>query len=110
MFKTQKQRITETINRIISDSPYTQDFRDKVIRSLMGEYTQEEIEEEERRQQELLARLEFEFDFKHCIQPDEAKVFVGMTAQEIMARNNIEGQDEPNDKTSSSGYDIPATD
>jgi two-component SAPR family response regulator len=104
MFKTQKQKISEVVHGMISNTPYTQDFREKVIRALTGDYTEEDILEEERQQREFLEQLEKEFDYKYCIQAEESQVFEG-SAQEVMSRINIDELD----KTASSRQQLCST-
>jgi hypothetical protein len=72
--KPRRENIEENINRTISNTPYNKEFKEKVIRALLGDYTEEDIKKEEEYQKELLNQLESEFLFKECIGVEETKV------------------------------------
>lgn len=89
MFPNKKLKIKEYIDKLISNTGYNQDFKERVIRSLTGDYTQEEIDNQEREAQEYLAQIEEEMIHKECIQPEPCIVFYNMTAEEAMKQGNI---------------------
>lgn len=78
-----KRKVNDYLNKIISDTPYNKDFKEKVFKALTGEYTEEDILRAEQEQRELLEQIESEMDFKECVPATESKVFLGTTAKEI---------------------------
>lgn len=75
-------KLKDGINKMISENPYTRDFKEKVIRALTGQYTEEDILRVEREQRELLEQIEREMEIKHSVEATESIVFLG-TAKEI---------------------------
>lgn len=92
MFPSKKQKIREYIDKIISPSPYNDEMKDRIVRSLTGEYTQEEIDEYERRTKEYLAQIEQEMINKHCIQSETSKVFYNVKPEDVMCQLSIEDE------------------
>lgn len=73
----QKQKIMEGLNRVISDTPANREFKEKVFRSLIGDYTEEEIKLIQREEQEYLEQIEREMENKECIYATKGKVILG---------------------------------
>lgn len=76
-----KNKIKEYLDSVISDTPYNREFRDKVFKALVGDYTEEDILRAEQEQRELLEQIECEMKNKECIQATESKVFLGSAEQ-----------------------------
>lgn len=77
-----KNKARKYVESIISDTPYNREFREKVFKALVGDYTEEDILRAEQEQRELLEQIEREMENKECIQATESKVFLG-TAEQI---------------------------
>ena len=87
-------KLKDGINQIISKNPYTEDFKEKVIRGLTGKYTEEDILRVEQEQRELLEQIEREMEIKHCVEAKESIVFLG-TAKEIYNQYIDDNQVQP---------------
>lgn len=99
MFPNRKLKIKEYIDKLISNTGYNQEFKDRVIRSLTGDYTQEEIDNQEKETQEYLAQLEQEMTHKECIQAQPSQVFYNLTPQQVICELSI--QDGETNETNS---------
>ena len=89
----QKQRITENLNKMISDTPYNRDFKERVLKSMLGEYTEEDVKRVDEEQNYLLEQLEKEMEIKECIPATESKVFFGLASQQQISDKYIEIED-----------------
>lgn len=89
----QKKKIYEGLNRIISNTPYNQEFKEKIYRGLIGDYTEEDVKRIEIEQEQLLEQIEREMEIKECIPATESKVFLG-TAKEISNQYIEDGNNE----------------
>jgi hypothetical protein len=87
-----KQKLQEYLNTLISDTPYNREFKERVYKSLIGDYTEEDIKRVDIEQQQLLEQIEKEMEIKECIPATESKVFLG-TIKEI-SNQYIDGNHE----------------
>jgi hypothetical protein len=87
-----KQKILEDLNKMISDTPYNREFKERVYRSLIGDYTEEDVKRIEKEQEQLLEQIEREMEIKECIQASESKVFLGSVKE--ISNQYIDGNDE----------------
>ena len=79
-----KKKIWEGLNSMISDTPHNREFKERVFKSLIGEYTEEDVKRAEEEQAELLRQIDIEMDNKVCVSATESKVFLG-EAKQILA-------------------------
>jgi hypothetical protein len=77
-----KNKLLAQLNSMISDTPFNREFKERVFKSLTGEYTQEDVERIRQEQDELLRQIDEEMENKECISATESKVFLG-SAKEI---------------------------
>ena len=93
MLPLQKKKIMEHLNRTFGRnlSPEREEFKMKVYRSLVGEYTQEDIEAAEREFQELKQQYITEMIYDDCSPPTESQVIMGkIISQEIIEQDGID--------------------
>jgi hypothetical protein len=93
MLPLQKKKIWEHLNRTFGKnlSPEREEFKVKVYRSLVGEYTQEDIEAAEREFQELKQQYISEMIYDDCSPPTESKVILGkIISQDIINQDGID--------------------
>jgi hypothetical protein len=67
----------EGLNSMISDTPYNREFKERVFKSLIGEYTEEDVMRVNQEQDELLRQIDLEMENKECISASGSKVYLG---------------------------------
>lgn len=79
MLPIQKKKILQQLDRTFGKnlSPEREEFKMKVYRSLVGEYTQEDVEAAEREFQELKQKYMEEMMFDDCSPATESTVILG---------------------------------
>jgi hypothetical protein len=82
MANIKKKKILSQLNSMISDTEFNREFKEKVLKSLLGEYTQEDVERARQEQEEILRQIDEEMENKECISATESKVILG-SAKEI---------------------------
>jgi hypothetical protein len=93
MLPMQKRKVMEHLNRIFGKnlSPEREEFKMKVYRGIVGEYTQEDIEAAEREFQEVKNQYMTEMIYDDCSPAGECQVIKGkIMSQEIIEQDGID--------------------
>jgi hypothetical protein len=92
MLPIQKRKIMEQLNRTFGKnlSPEREDFKMKVYRSLVGEYTQEDIENAEREFQETKDKYLSEMIYTDYSPAEESKVIHGKIMSDEYINHGID--------------------
>jgi hypothetical protein len=91
MLPVQKRKILQQLDRTFGKnlSPEREEFKMKVYRSLVGEYTQEDIENAEREFQEMKQKYMEEMIYDDCSPATESEVISG----KLISSSYIDGID-----------------
>ena len=93
MLNHQKRKVMEHLNRTFGKnlSPEREEFKMKVYKSLIGEYTQEDIDAAEKEFQELKQQYESELIYDDCSPVGECQVLLNkIISQESIEQDGID--------------------
>jgi len=93
MLAFQKKKIMDHLDRVFGKnlSPERQEFKMKVYRSLVGDYTQEDIDNAEKEFQEMKQQYITEMIYDDCSPAGESQVIKGkIMSEEIIAKDGID--------------------
>lgn len=104
----QKKKIWQQLDRTFGKNlnPEREDFKLRVYRSLVGEYTQEDVEEAERELKELKDKYISEMLYDDCSPPTESTVIVG----KLISQDGIDvsiTDSRPQPDPANSGHESP---
>lgn len=85
LYPFEKKKIRDQVDSIFGDNPNYKEMKERVYRSLIGDYTEEDVEYYKEENKAILAKLEQETDVGLAM-PEESQVIHG----KIMSQEYIE--------------------
>lgn len=94
-----KTTLMEYLDSIISKNPWTEDFKNRVLRAMTGEYTEDDVKQANEEVEKELEAIEGMGMYREIVPCEESKVFVGMKAEEILSGKYIDEHETSNSRT-----------